>query len=269
MNALALLLLLVVQSPDDRAKAVVDRISFPKAEEVKTWADKGPEYKNVLDVVLKREAWRAAVKHVEELLAPISDDWKIEVSLSEWEGNHPAEGDRKGTAAPVKFNMKRLSAYELKMIDFRRQAEELKKKGKRLDWKVPPLKYDRLIVHELVHVVQGEYASPEWFREGLASWAGADPNYVMAYLYNNLEVKEVEAPLDGDDLYGRSQIFMLWLEKRSGREIFKKMVKATILDGAEVKETLAKLLGMSWEKIVEEELIWTTQYGKNHRPKKD
>jgi len=269
MNALAMLLLLVVQSPDDRARAVVDRIAFPKADQVKTWADKGPEYKNVLDVVLKRETWRSAVKFVEENLAPIADDWKIEVSLSEWEGNHPAEGERKGTSAPVKFNMKRLSAYELKMIDYRRQAEELKKKGKRLDWKVPPLKYDRLIVHELVHVVQGEYASPEWFREGIASWAGADPNYVMAYLYNNEEVKDVESPLEGDDLYGRSQIFMLWLEKRWGREIFKKTVKATILDGAEVKEALSKLLGMTWENIAAEERTWTTQYGKNHRPKKD
>lgn len=262
-------LLLLLQSPDDRAKAVVDRIDFPAAEVVKSWADKGPEYKNVLDVVLKRETWRSAVKFIEEHVGPIADDWKIEVSLSEWDGNHPAEGERVEKSAPVKFNMKRLSAYEKNMIDLRRQEEELKKKGKRFAWKIPPLKYDRLIVHELVHVVQGAVKTPEWFREGLASWAGADSNYVMAYLYHNAEVKDVESPLGGDDLYGRSQLFMMWLEKRSGREVFKKFVKAVILDGADPKAALEKLLGATWEKITAEELAWTTQYAKKNRPKKD
>lgn len=263
------LLFLLLQSPDDHAKAVVGRIAFPKAEEVKRWADKGPEFANVLDVVMKRETWTAAVKFIEEHVAPFADDWKIEVTLAEWEGNHPAEGERVDKAAPVKFNMKRLSAYEKKMIDFRRQEAELKKKGKRFAWKIPPLKYDRLIVHELVHVVQGTYKSPEWFHEGLASWAGADPNYVMAFLYNNEEVKDVEKPLEGDDLYGRSQLFMMWLEKKAGRDAFKKLAKATIVDGGETKPALEKLLGTTWEKIAAEELAWTTQYGKKNRPKKD
>ena len=264
-----LLLLLLVQSADDHAKAVVERIAFPKADEVKIWTDKGPEYKTVLDAVLKRETWTAAVKFIEEYVAPIADDWKIEVTLSEWEGNHPAHGERTDKAAPVKFNMKRLSEYERKMIDYRRQQEELKKKGKRIAWKVPPLKYDRLVFHEMVHVVQGTLAAPEWFREGMASWAGADPNYVMAYLYNNEDVKDVEAPLTGDDLYGRSQLFMMWLEKKSGREVFKKVAKATILDGGEPKTSLEKILGTTWDKISAEELAWTTQYGKKNRPKKD
>src|SRR5262245_25834070 len=110
-----LLLLLLLQSPEDRAKAIVGRIAFPAAEEVKTWSDKGPEYKNVLDVVLKRESWRSAVKFVEERLAPIGDDWTIKVTLAEWEGDHPSEADREEKTAGVRFNMKRLSAYEKKM----------------------------------------------------------------------------------------------------------------------------------------------------------
>ncbi len=269
MIPLLAILLLVSQSADDRAGAVVDRIAFPKAAEVKSWTDKGPQFKNVLDVVLKREHWKSAVKFIEEHLGPIADDWKIEVSLAEWEGDHPSEGERKGKAAPVRLNMKRLSAYEKKMIDFRQQEQELKKKGKRFAWKIPPLKYDRLIVHELVHIVQGEYKSPAWFHEGLASWAGADPNYVMAYLYHNDDVKDVESPLEGDDLYGRSQLFMMWLEKKAGREAFKKLAKATIFDGGEAKAALEKLLGAAWEKISAEELAWTTQYAKKNRPKKD
>ena len=264
-----LLLLVLLQTPDDRAKAIVGRIAFPAAEEVKTWSDKGPEYKNVLDIVLKRESWRSAVKLVEERLAPFGGDWTIQVSLAEWEGDHPSEADRKDKAATVRFNMKRLSAYEKKMIDYRRQEEELRKQRKKIVWKVPPLKYDRLIVHELVHVLQGPYASPPWFHEGLASWAGADPNYVMAYLYNNEEVKDVESPLDGDNLYGRGHLFMMWLEKKSGPGVFAKLAKATIVEGADAKAALEKLLETSWEKITAEELAWTLQYAKKNRPKKD
>ena len=264
-----LLLLLLLQSPDDRAREIVGRITFPTAEVVKTWTDKGPEYKNVLDVVLKRESWKSAVKQVEERLGPFGGDWTIQVTLAEWEGNHPSEADRKDKAAGVRFNMKKLSSYEKKMIDFRRQEEELKKQRKRFAWKVPPLKYERLIVHELVHVLQGTYASPPWFHEGLASWAGADPNYVMGYLYANDEVKDVESPLDGDNLYGRSQLFMMWLEKKSGAGVFAKLVKATIVDGTEAKAAIEKLLETTWDKITAEELAWTTQYAKKNRPKKD
>ena len=95
-----LILLLFVQSPDEHARALVERIVFPNAETVKGWVDKGPEYKNVLDAVLKRETWRAAVKFIEEYVAPISDDWKIDVTLGEWEGNHPSQGERVEKAGP-------------------------------------------------------------------------------------------------------------------------------------------------------------------------
>lgn len=264
-----LIALLLLQSPDDRAQALLSRTAFPPAEEVKTWADKGPEYKNVLEVVLKRDSWKSSAKFVEEKLGPFGDDWTIQVTLAEWDGDHPSEADRKAKQAVVRFNMRRLSAYEKKMIDFRRQEAELKKQRKRFAWKVPPLKYDRLIVHELVHVLQGPYSSPPWFHEGLASWAGADPNYVMGFLYAHDEVKDVESPLDGDNLYGRGQLFMMWLEKKSGAEIFKKLMKATAVDGADSKAALEKLLGTTWDKISAEELAWTTQYAKKNRPKKD
>jgi len=61
----------------------------------------------------------------------------------------------------------------------------------------------------------------------------------------------------------------MWLEKKSGREVFKKLAKATILDGGEVKTSLEKLLGTTWEKISAEELASTTDYAKKNRPKKD
>lgn len=268
MNAL-LAVLLLLQSPDERAKAIVQKIAFPAADDVKAWVSKGPEFKNVLDLVLKRETWTAAVKALEETMAPFGDDWTFEVKLVEWDGDHPAHGERTGKAAVVNFNMKKLGSYEKKMMEYRKQDEELRKKGKRLAWKVPPLKYDRLVIHELVHILQGEYASPGWFHEGLASWAGADLNYVQGFLYKTEQVPDVEANLEGDDVYGRGQMFMMWLEQKAGREAFKKLAKATILEGGEPKAAIAKLVGMEWAKLAAEELAWSRAYAKKHKPAKD
>src|SRR5258705_10163824 len=173
----------------------------------------------------------------------------MDTSRREWKGTNPSHAERPHKVAPVKYTRRRWAESEKKLSDNRSRREALKKKGKRIAWKVPPLKYDRLVAHELVHVIQGSCKAPDWFREGMASWAGADPNYVMSFLYNNDAVKEVESPLEGDDLYGRSHLFMMWLEKKSGREVFKKWAKATLIRGGEVKASLEKLLGMTWEKV--------------------
>ncbi len=268
MTPLLLAALLAVQAAPDRAEALVRRIAFPAEADVKAWHAKGPEYKTVLDAVLKRETWTAAVKSLEEALVPFGDDWTFTVGIEEWDGEHPAHGERAGKAATIRFNLRKLGAYERKMIDFRRQDEELRKQGKRMGWKVPPLKYDRLVAHELVHVLQGAYESPGWFHEGIASWIGADPNYVMGYLFGNAEIADVEtAPPKADDVYGRGQLFFTWLEQKSGKAAIKKLAKATIGDGTPAKESLEKLLGMEWAKISAEELAWTREYGRKKRPK--
>jgi hypothetical protein len=268
MKTLVMLAALLAQSADDHPRAVAGRIQFPSADDVKSWTDKGPEYATVLKAVLAKETWGAAVKFLEENLAPFSDDWTIAVSLGEWEGDHPAHGERDGKAAVIKFNMKKLGAYERKMIDFRKQDEDLRKNGKRIEWKVPPLKYDRLIPHELVHVLQGGFASPDWFHEGLASWAGDDMNYVKAFLYKAESVQDVEAKLGtDDDVYGRGQIFMKWLEQKLGRAAFKTLAKSTFIDGGAVKPALEKLLKIDWDRIKADELAWAKTYSTQQKPK--
>ena len=263
-----LLLLLALQSADDRAKAAVAKISFPSDDDVKAWTAKGDEHTRVLDAVLKRETWIAAVKSVEERLMPLGD-WTLTVKLTEWDSSHPAHGHREGAKAGILFNMKRLGAYERKMDGFRRQQEELRKQGKTMVWRVPPLRYERLIWHELAHVVQGEITTPAWFHEGLASWIGDDACYLHDFIDANRQVADVETALPRDeDPYGRGQFFMKWLEAKIGRDGMKRLVKAVYLDGADWKKSLVEVTKLEWDDLKKLELDATRAAAEKLRPKK-
>ncbi len=267
----ALVLLLVLQAPsaDDRARDVVKRMTFPDEAAVKKWTDQGTEYVTLLNVLLKRELWVDAVKYVEEKLGPIGDTWAIEVALQEWNGTTVALGDRIGERCQVRFNMRKLGDYERKMEGFRKQDEELRKKGKRLSWKVPPIRYDRIVHHELTHILQGEVKTPGWFHEGLASWVGNDMNYVIAFGYAKKPVQSIEVDLsaDPDDEYGRGMMFYKWLESKNGQAGVKKLFKATYADGVDWKKALEEATGLKWAGIIEAEREWSERYCKSHAPR--
>lgn len=267
---LALGLLLLVQASDDRAREIVKRISFPAPEAVKSWTDKGPEYQRVLDVLLKRENWVGAIRTCEERLGPFADSWAIEVKLGEWNGTHVGKGDRFGDRAEVALNMRRLGEYERKLEDYRKQAEELRKQGKRMVWKVPPIRYERILHHELVHVLQGEYKSPGWFHEGFASWIGDDMNYIIAFANLGKPVQSIEVDLsaDADDEYARGMAFFKWLESRDGRDGIKKLFKLTAASGGDWKKGLEEVTHLSWEKVVAVEQEWSAEYFKKNTPPK-
>lgn len=114
-------------------------------------------------------------------------------------------------------------------------------------WKVPPIKYERVIVH---------------------SWAGDDPNFVIAYVYDGKPVGTVDQPLEeGDDQYGRGMMFFKWLEARKGRDGIRKLYRETIALGEDWKSGLEELTGLKWEKILEVEQAWSEAYGKRMKPK--
>jgi hypothetical protein len=251
---------------EDRPKKLVDAVSFPSAEQVKEWTAKGDEHKRVLDVVLKRDHWIAAVRAIEERLGAMGD-WTLEVKLSAWDSSHPAHGHREGTKAEILFNMRRLGEYERKMDEHRRRQEALAKEGKRMVWRVPPIRYERLIWHELAHVFQGEVATPDWFHEGLASWIGDDSCYLYDFAVANKEVADVDARLTRDeDPYGRGQFFMKWLDSKIGREGMKKVAKAVYADRTDWKKALTEATSLEWDALKKAELDATRTAAAKLRP---
>jgi hypothetical protein len=260
---------LVAQAaPEARAKEIVGRMTFPDAESVKAWTDRGPEYKSLADILLRRENWILAVRELEERLGPFGDAWTIEVALDEWDGSLAAKTERGGDKGRIRFNMRRLGEYERKMMALRKQADDLKREGKRMAWKVPPVKYVRLLHHELTHVLQGVHQAPGWFHEGLATWAGADMNYVIAYAHARKPVLSIEVDLSAgpDDEYGRGMMFFRWLESVRGAAGVRKLYRATVVDGREWKPALEEVSGLAWADLVEAERAWSVKFCAEHRP---
>lgn len=265
---MTLLAFLLLQAAPDRAADVFERVRMPAAADVAAWTEKGPEYGRLFDVVLRRDVWLAAIRLCEERLGRFGDDWTIDVKLMEWDGTEVATGRRKGTEGLVGFNLRRLGEYERRMEEHRRRAEELRNQRKRMIWKVPPIRYERLVAHELVHVLQGEDPSPLWFHEGLASWVGDDPSYVIAFAFSKAEVKPVDADgLDLEATYGRGMAFFKWLEVRHGRATVRAVFESTALKGLGWREALEKATGRTWTELRDAEHDWSRAYVERNRTK--
>lgn len=271
MHALAgLALALLAQAParDARARDIVERITFPDAGAVKQWTDQGPEYRTFLDILLKKENWVVAVRELEERLGPFADTWTIEVALDDWKSRLAATSNRSGARGRIRFNMRTLGGYERTLIALRKQAEDLKREGKRMRWKVPPVKYERLIHHELTHILQGDCESPGWFHEGLATWAAADMLYVISFAHARRPVQSIEVDLsaDPDDEYGRGMMFFSWLESLKGRDGVRRLYQTSVVEGTPWKKALEDVTGLKWSGIIETERAWSAAFCAKHAP---
>lgn len=261
---IAILIALLAQ--EDRAEKLYGQVRFP--EDRKAWEAKSDTHRRVLDVVLRKDHWVGALRTIESRLGPLPDDLVITVELADWEGSVPAEGTGDGSSGQVRFNMRRLVEYLEKVDEFEKKRKELEKQGKRMYYKVPPTKYDRLVYHELAHVYQGGCKAPKWFLEGMASWIGQDPNYMYAFAVAGRKVEDIDTPLaEDDDNYGRGMLFFLWLETKIGSDGMKKL--GTAVRGSEFdwKKTLETLTSTSWADVRKAELAWSLERVKRYTPK--
>jgi hypothetical protein len=209
------------------------------------------EERKVLEVLLRREAWLEAFHAVEERAGRFPEGLSIRVGF-DWKGDEYAHGGSGPSGGWIRFNLKKLGEYQ-KVIDeleSRRVAEE--KKGRHFAFSVPPARMDRMIWHELTHVLQAGLESPEWFKEGMAVWVSDDPNCLASFARTAKKVEGIETVLDErGDVYARGHLFFKWLE---GRGVTRKVIDATLVTRKPWKASLEEATGLSWEAIQASEL---------------
>jgi hypothetical protein len=248
MQALLIWAAAALLAQEDRAEKLYRVIRFPADRKV--WEAKSDTHRRVLDIVLKKDHWIGAIRAIETKLGRFPDDLRLEIELADWDGNVPAAGHGEGSTGLIRFNMRRLVEYQEKIDAFEKKRLELEKQGKRMYYKVPPTKYDRLVYHELTHVYQNRCSAPKWFVEGMASWIGDDPNYLYAFAVAKKKVEDIETPLaEEDDHYGRGMLFFLWLDAKIGAEGMKKLGAATREPSFDWKKTLETLTGLPWKDL--------------------
>jgi hypothetical protein len=111
---------------------------------------------------------------------------------------------------------------------------------------------DRIIWHELTHVLQAGMECPDWFKEGMAVWVSEDPNCLASFAHAGKKLEGIDTALEArNDLYARGHLFWKWLE---GRGVARKVIDAVRVSRKPWKASLQEALGMSWEAIASGEL---------------
>jgi hypothetical protein len=242
------LLLSALAGHDDRAQRFFERVRFEKPE------PRDDEGRRVVELFLKKEHWVGAYRTLEERYGKFPDDLELAVDFR-------LEGDRLGSArcggskGEISFNFPRLIEGLKKLDEFERVSKEARAEGKRLLVKIPPLKFERIIYHEMTHILQRNYDAPSWFVEGMAEFVGDDENAICSLATSGRRVKDIDDPVaERLDIYARGHLFWNWLDERGAA---KQTVDLSILQRKPWKEAIEEATKLPWAVIVPSERDWS------------
>jgi hypothetical protein len=246
---LFLLLLLPVFAPDDeRALRFFERVRFEKPE------TRDEDGRRVLDTFLKKEHWLGAYRTLEEKYGKFPDDLELSVDFrldGEDLGNARCAGSKGG----ISFNFKRLIDGQKKLDEIERLKNEARTEGKTLTVRIPPRRFERIIYHEMTHILQRSYEAPGWFLEGMAEFVGEDENTIFALAVSGRRVKDIDDPVAAKtDTYARGHLFWNWLSERGAA---KKCIELSILQRRPWKEAIEESLRIPWSVVVPSERDWS------------
>ena len=246
MNAVLLLVLLAPGDVDQRARDFGDRVHFERAD------PDCDEARKVVDILSSKEHWIAAHKALEQKLGPMPDNLSVTVDFA-LEGADVGWGGN----GRVRFNLKLLTEMQKKMNDLERQRKEAAARGQRVVFRVPPVRIERVIDHELTHLFQRGTPAPGWFVEGMAQWISEDVNNLMGFANAGKPVQPIDAETtDRNDAYARGHVFFKWLESRGAVQ---RTADRCILQQKPWKDALQDATAMSWTEIVKAEQEWSAK----------
>src|SRR5579883_1756445 len=228
MPALALAALLLLPDGEQRARDFFDRIQFeaPSAD--------SDEARKVAEILMKRETWVAAYRTLEQRLGPMPEGLVLKVDFT-LEGEEAGFGGGTGAEGRVRFNLRQLAERQKRIDETEARRREAEGRGRRMVYRVPPVRMDRLVYHELTHVFQRGCQAPGWFLEGMAQLMSEDPNNLAAFANENQKkVRAIdEQSMDRNDTYARGHAFWMWLDSKGAA---KKVAELAVLQGRPWKE---------------------------------
>jgi len=248
MPALALAALLLLPDGEQRARDFFERIQF------ETPSTDSEEARKVADTLMKRETWIAAYRALEQRLGPMPDGLAVKVDFA-LEGEEAGFGSGNGGEGRVRFNLRLLAEHRKRIEETEARRREAEGRGQHMVYRVPPMRMDRLVYHELTHVFQRGCEGPGWFLEGMAQLVSEDPSNLAAFANENKKVQDVDEHLPArNDTYARGHVFWKWLDSNGAA---KKAAELTILQGRPWKEALEEATGLPWGILKEVECEWS------------
>jgi hypothetical protein len=243
-------LLIAVSLQDDRAARHYERTRFDAV------APEEEEGRRAVEILLNKDQWIGAYAAIAQKFGPFPEDLEVAVDFN-MEGDELAKATGLGTRGKISFNLKRLTEGQKKRDELEKQRKETEAGGGKLVFKVPPLKFERIVYHELTHVLQRGYDAPKWFLEGMAQLMGDDPNAMCGFAVAGRKVRCIDEPLaDRSDLYARGHLFWKWLDSQGAA---KKAAELAVQQRRPWKDAIEEATRSAWPVILIVERDWSAK----------
>ena len=240
------LLLLLATAFDERAVRHFEALKIDRPDTDDDAA------KRVVATMLQREHWVGAFRDLADRFGRFPDELDLSVDFN-LDGEEVGRTASRGAVYRISFNLKKLTGLQ-KQLD---QFEQHKREGKEVTFKVPPLKMDRLVYHEVTHVLQGGSNAPRWFVEGMAQLVGDDPNTLYQFIRDGKRVEALDRdPSDRIEIYARGHLFWKWLDSRGAAS---KTFELAFVKRLPYRQALEEATNRSWANIVAEESEWSAR----------
>ncbi|RPH39911.1 MAG: hypothetical protein EHM91_11740 [Planctomycetota bacterium] len=242
------LLMLWLLAPDLRALQLYERMQFQPVD------PKNDAARRVVEILQKKEHWVGAYSALSDRFGPFPDDLVVAVNF-DLQGEELAQGGGLKSKGIVSFNLEKLAEAQRaidQVLEKKRLAEA---RRQRFVMTVPPLKFERILHHELTHVLQQNYDAPLWFCEGMAQLAGDDPNVICSFAHDKGKIQSIDVHLqDRRDTYARGHFFWKWLDSRG---LAQRVFELTAVQRRGWKVALVEATQLSWDVIVDMEREWS------------
>jgi hypothetical protein len=245
-----LLALLAGPADDQRAQEFFGRIHFEAA------SPDTDEAKRVVAILTRKENWIGAHRAIEQRYGAFPDDLAIEVDFN-LSGGEVGWGKGEASGGKVRFNLGLLAEQLKKADELQARIKEAQIRGQRATVKVPPIRIERIIYHELTHVLQRGIEAPGWFVEGMAQLVADDPNNVASFAHGGKTVQGIDSESNDRNIaYARGHLFWKWLDSKGG---VKKTADLLLVQHRPWKQALEEAAGESWLLILIHEEEWSTK----------
>jgi hypothetical protein len=205
-------------------------------------------------MIQDKEQWLAAYRAVEATLGPWPADAAVTASF-DYRGDQLAKARGPAKVGEVKFNMDRLEEIQARLDEIEAQRVELAKRNLKMVWKVPPIRLDRVLWHELTHVWQDGEEAPDWFLEGMAQHVAKDESMVASFARSGRDLPALDGRrADRNDAYVRGQLFWAWLDTKGA---VKPAARAFAIDKKPWQKALEETLKQPWDVIQLAERAWS------------
>jgi len=238
--------------PDEKAERFFDRMKIDAPELSDDLS------RRVVVYLLRKEHWVGSYRDLSDRFGRFPDDLDLTIDFK-LDAEEIGRTSCKGDEWKISFNLKKLVELQ-KRYD---QVEQWKREGKQMVFKVPPLKMDRLIYHEMTHVLQGRFDAPLWFVEGMAQMVGDDVNALSQFIKDGKPIRGVDNDItDRLETYSRGHLFWKWLETRGATY---RTYELAFVKQLPWKQALEEATNRSFANIVAEEKEWSTREAQKYK----